>query len=340
MSTNTWKLIDGNIILLNKDTGNQSALKHSIIVNRDLSYKYWDYLAWSVAAYRDRDVLSIGYGAGTFAQLLSKWGIGSKGIGVEIDEFYKEIPNKNEDYRIEYCDFRDYLLQVESRYDTIIVDVYDEKGYVDDAYDTDWIKKYLSLRKNKGKVVFHCMDIIGSIIAANIPVPQTPTVLSTMVERIRKVTNEDIYIIPMWSSYLLWVGPPPHNISTEHKPLKWVDEFFKSRMNKIDKEESIPQLNKPWTYEKLQIVNKSIVDHLGNSNRDIYNKFIDIMGPILQNKLTNKQLDQIINQLKETKQNELLDAYSLSFLYAMREHWAKALETIKGYKLPFAGWVQ
>lgn len=129
----------------------------------------------------------------------------SRGIGIEIDELYKEIPNLFEGYTVEYYDFRDYLNRVNSRFDTIIVDVYDEKGYVDEAYDIEWIEKYLSFRNSEGKVVFHCIDMIGSILAANTPIPQTPTVLSTMVRRIRKVTD---YILHAFSTPPLEAFPP------------------------------------------------------------------------------------------------------------------------------------
>lgn len=342
MSISTWKLIDGNIVLLDKYTGESTELKHSVIVKNLLTYKYWDYLAWTVASLKDSDVLSIGYGAGTFVQLLNKWGIPSNGIGIELDQNYKEINTSFPGYEVKYCDFKEGLLQMQFKFDTIIIDVYDENGYVDDAYDVEWIENYLSLRKKNGKVVFHCMDIIGSLLAAEVPLPTTPTILSTMLQRIRTVTDEQIFIVPLWSSYLLWIGPHPNKIETVIPQVKWLDSFLRYRMNSIDiPDQNISVLSRPWTYTRIEEMNQCVFLELSKSEPvelERFNDLVQMMSPVLQGKSSINQINNIINTLSKSFIDNTGSNHALSFLFAMVGNWTDSFKVLEDQHLQFSGW--
>lgn len=345
MSLNTWKMINDAVVIYNPKTGEPTPLIHSVIVKSDLSYKYWDYLAWSAASINNSDVLALGYGAGTFAQLLHKWGITTKGIGIEIDESLKELHSLFNDYKVHYCDFRDGVKKLNTKFDTILIDVYDEKGYVDDAYDTEWIKIFLSLRKEKGRLVFHCMDLTGSFLAAGIPLLLIPSVLSTMLKRIRAVTNENIYVVPLWSSYLLWIGEPPQKIKSSILPVQWVDLFFHSRMMPIETIDvnKLEAFSRPWTYERLEENNKSLLFELNRRAPFLLSKFnhlVQIMEPALQRNSTVQELETIIKTLSSSisENDDVSSNHALSFLYAMIRNWSEAFRVLSKQKLEFPGW--
>ncbi|WP_226567858.1 class I SAM-dependent methyltransferase [Bacillus stratosphericus] len=343
MSTSTWKLIDDNIVVFDKKTGEPTELKHSAIVNSSLTYKYWDYLAWSAASLKNSEVLSVGFGAGTFAQLLEKWGIPSKGIGIEVDPNYKELNDSLTSYKVKYCDFTEGLSQIHNNFDTIIIDVYDENGYVDAAYGVEAIKTYLSLKKDNGRMVIHCLDILGTLLAAEVPLPTSSSILSTMIQRIKTVTDEPIYIVPLWSSYLIWVGPPPKSIETEKKPVKWLDTFLKSRMIKIDLPEgpNISELAVPWTYLQLEKINKGILLDLNTFAPEELKKFnilLNLVGPILKVKLSQKEINSIKNSLFEINNDASLHA--ASFILATIGNWTDAFGVLEGKKLSNPRWMK
>ena len=341
MST-SWKLIDDNIVLIDKETGEPTELKHSAIVNSLLTYKYWDYLAWSVASLKNSEVLSVGFGAGTFAQLLEKWGIQSKGIGIELDPNYEDLNDSLTSYKVKYCDFKEGLSQIHNQFDTIIIDVYDENGYVDAAYGVKAIETYLSLKKDNGRLVIHCLDILGTLLAAKVPLPTSPSILSTMIQRIKTLTDEYIYIVPLWSSYLIWVGPFPESIETEKKPVKWLDTFLKSRMNKIDLPEghNISELTAPWSYLQLDKINKGIFIDLNTFAPEELKKInllLNLMSPILKGNQSQKEIDSIINSLLETNNDASLHA--VSFILATIGNWADAFGVLEDKNLSKPRWM-
>ncbi|GGE69550.1 hypothetical protein [Priestia taiwanensis] len=343
MSISTWKLIDDHIVVVDKKTGTPTELKHSVIVKDLLTYKYWDYLAWSVATLRDSEVLAVGYGAGTFTQLLTKWGIPSTGVGIEIDENYKELHSLYPSYEVKYSDFRSGLADIKSTFDTVIIDVYDEDGYVDDAYDVEWMKTYLSLRKKNGRVVFHCMDLLATLLAAEVPLPTTPTILSTMLHRIRSVTDEPVYIVPLWSSYLLWIGPPPERIETNIPHVQWLDSFLCSRMKLVDVSESKSIFSRPWTYTNIAEVNSNVLLELKQSVPELlerFNTLVEVMGPVLQKPPTDDQIYSAINSLQGSALCEARNIHALSFLYAMLGNWQDSSKGLEEKNLEFLGWLE
>ena len=107
------------------------------------------------------------------------------------------------------------------------------------------------------------------------------------------MTLKDIFVIPMWSSYLLWVGNLGEKIDSCYNEVRWLDLFFKNRIIPIIREvHNIPQIERPWTYTKIQDYEKSIIDNLFLEDPDVYyrlTEIIEIMGPLLNNK--DKSLD-------------------------------------------------
>ncbi|MFJ7407635.1 MULTISPECIES: class I SAM-dependent methyltransferase [unclassified Lysinibacillus] len=332
-----WEIIDDNIVLCDRESGKLTNLKHSKIVRKKLTYKYWDYLAWAVATIPNNRVLSIGFGAGTFVQLLEKWGAHSSGVGLEIDDSFDDFNKLYANYDVIYGDFRNTLQSVHSDYDTIIVDVYNEQGYVEEAYDSVWIEKYLSLKKKDGIVILHCLDILGTLTAADISVPKVSTILNSLISSVRKLTNEEIYIVPLWTSYLLWIGPVPRRIDTNVEELNWLDKFFRLRLCQVDiLNNDLPVLDTPWSYQRINQVNSSIVESLKEldySEYDKYSNLIKILSNVLQKEPTIDEINMSIDMLENLNIGANPKIHLYSFLLAMKEEWVNAENVLDDNKL-------
>ncbi len=332
-----WEIIDDNIVLYDRVSGELTNLKHSKIVRKKITYKYWDYLAWAVATIPNNRVLSIGFGAGTFVQLLEKWRVPSSGIGLEIDDSFDDFNKLYADYDIKYGDFRDTLQNIHSDFDTIIVDVYNEYGYVEEAYDSKWIEKYLALKKKDGIVILHCLDILGTLTAADISVPKCPTILNSLISSVRKLTNDELYIVPLWTSYLLWIGPFPKKIETNVAELKWLDTFFRLRVCPVDVlDQDLLILDTPWSYQKLEQVNSSIVESLKEQDCTEYNKysnFIKILSNVLQKEPTIDKINLSLDMLEKINIDSNAKIHLYSFLLAMKEEWIMAEDVLDDNKL-------
>lgn len=331
-----WEIIDDNIVLCDRESGKLTNLKHSKIVRKKLTYKYWDYLAWAVATIPDNKVLSVGFGAGTFVQLLDKWGVCTSGVGLEIDDSFDDFNRLYANYNVMYGDFRESLRNIYTDFKTIIVDVYNEQGYVEEAYDTEWIEKYLSLKNKDGILILHCLDILGTLTAAGISIPKVSTILNSLISSVRKITNEEIYIVPLWTSYLLWIGPFPERIETNVKELKWLDKFFRLRMCSVESlGKDLPVLDTPWSYERLELVNTSIVESLKENDNeyDKYSNLIKILSNVLQKEPTIDEIDKSIDMLENLNINSNAKIHLYSFLLAMQEEWGMAEDVLKANQL-------
>lgn len=347
MSIRGWINADNSILVCDPKTGDPTPAKYSTYVQGELTYKYWDYLAWSIASLGiDSEILAIGYGAGTFLQLLQKWDIHTRGVGIELDSDLAKVglnwlPSPCT-LELIYGDFRKNIGNINSKFDLVMVDVYSAVGYVDDAYDIEWIKTFLSKRKSNGRIVFHCVDTVGSLIALGSSIPKLPSVLGTMLKRIRALTDDKIYIIPLWSSYLLWIGEPPFRIKTNKVSLEWLNRFLLARMIEIDlPEESSMVLPRPWTYTKISendnVLLKRLEEIGGNSLVNL-KSMTAIMGPVLNGSVEKRSIQSRIKEMNNTELFDTNKRHAQSFLSAMIKDWSEALDYLDD-KIKFPGWV-
>ena len=218
-----------------------------------------------------------------------------------------------------------------SKFDAVIVDVYNNRGYVDDAYDIAYLEKYLNLRTEKGVILLHCLDFMGTILASGLDIPMFPSVLTTMIRRIRSLVSEKIFIIPMWSSYLIWVGEPPKQLRIKSESVNWTDQFFRSRIYEITTVEiGIQNLQKPWTFDKITRSKNDLLMTLTKDNSGKMRKLqflLDIMTPVLE-RGDKKEITEAIRLLSSNNYRSVAKNHMLSFLYALRLEWKKALRLL------------
>ena len=248
-----------------------------------------------------------------------------------------DFNTEKDKFIIRYCNFKDFVKESTDKFDLIIVDVYDEKGYVSEAYDEQFFSLYLKLLRPNGRIVFHCVEFSGTLLATETEIKKVPSIFITMIMLIKSMTLKDIFVIPMWSSYLLWVGNLGEKIDSCYNEVRWLDLFFKNRIIPIIREvHNIPQIERPWTYTKIQEYEKSIIDNLFLEDPDVYyrlTEIIEIMGPLLNNK--DKSLDYSTAEysLKTLENKEHSIEHELSFIYALNKNWEKAMEHVSKYKL-------
>ncbi len=327
-----WEIIDNEIRLIDEESGKITNATHSIITDKMLTFDYWDYLAWAIATADCNDVLSIGHASGAFNQILNNWNMPARGMGFEIDSSYKQINSKYNNINVYYTDFRKGYDLIKSKYDTIVIDVYDNRGYVDDAYDTEWISNFLKLRKNNGKVLFHCIDFTATLLAANITIPSIPSFLISMIKRIRLITKEPIYIVPLWSTYLVWIGPYPKKIHSKLPQIQWVDRFFRSRIRVINEiNYDVEMIKKPWSYDVYEFTRLQMIKFLKEMVPKGMEKIHELkkMAEVFDNQQDIHKIDKIITYYKDNRKSRYEFNQIISVLYAMKGDWNNSMNFLE-----------
>lgn len=163
-----------------------------------------------------------------------------------------------------------------------------------------------------------------------------------MVQRIKSLTDEPIFIVPLWSSYLIWIGERPKIIETEKASVKWLDSFLRSRMSKIDLQEGlfISELPVAWTYLYLESINKGLLSEVHVHAPEEFKKFTNLpnlMSPILTRTPSHTDITNIMHNL--IKINNKASIHAASFLSAITKNCDEAINLLDGQTLVTPGWV-
>src|SRR5262245_53535717 len=155
------------------------AFVHSIRVQAPLTMRYWDYLAWAIEQRQPRRLLVLGLGGGTVLQLLERRGVVPPCVAVELDaEITASLRQQGwltyPQLTVHHGDARRFIEQPPAeRFDAIVVDVYDEHGYVQELY-TDLLGRLVEHLTPDGVLLLHCVDPMAKFPALRIAMPQRP----------------------------------------------------------------------------------------------------------------------------------------------------------------------
>ena len=348
----TWVKEDDTIWVAGDDGA--TGYSHSKRVTHDLTFKYWDYLAWgAMACGSSARVLSVGFGGGTFSQLLTRWGTGVHGIGIDVDaDLLRETTDwvDSGSWSVVAGDFRDVLGTYESRaFDAILVDVYAGQGYVKSAYEEPWMRHYLRLLRPGGRLLLHCIDPTAMLLALNVPVPadlKSPlrewlTLHETLEEPV------DVYVIPLWTTYLVWFGPAPNPLSSVrlNPAVAWVDQFFRKRLLSISALPGDVYHPESWTPHSLNALESAMLKNVFQRMpwlEPLIASMFRELGRVLRPRAqyTNQTVDEILDSLQQLGEVPVLSKHhAASFLHALKGDFGLASEELNRLPFRFGGWL-
>ncbi|WP_409366777.1 hypothetical protein [Lysinibacillus sp. 38-6] len=98
----------------------------------------------------------------------------------------------------------------------------------------------------------------------------------------------------------------------------------------------LPVLDTPWSYQRIEQVNSSIVESLkklNNSEFDKYSNLIKILSNVLQKEPTIDDINKSIDMLENLNIDANPKIHLYSFLLAMKEEWVMAENVLNDSKL-------
>jgi len=282
----------------------QLPLLHSVLLDKDnttsLSFRYWDYEAWIMSKFANEKILLLGIGGATSLQILKKLNITPKKvIGVDIDaNELKEKEILNYSYlTIVESDAYTYLNQTKEKFDLILVDVYNFKGYVENIYkDMELLNEKLY---SNGVIAFHCLDPMIKYSSFNFRFNELRPSPSYEISSLASLYFDNVYTIPLWTSSLILAEKNEltlfKHINSKstfelNKIYNWLDKFYKFRISKFNKlEDTFTRFKAPLDYKFIEKEDGINLKALFNALNKSYfkNRFIKVFGDIYNNKGSN-----------------------------------------------------
>ncbi|MBI3660951.1 hypothetical protein HY230_10855 [Candidatus Acetothermia bacterium] len=239
--------VAGQRLLMKMEGFDQDATHSVRLGENNITWSYWDSLAWSIYQTGPRHWLLLGLGGGTVLQLLQRWGFTPPCLAIELNrEITADLKHAGwftyPNLEIIHQDARDYVASCKSHFDAIIVDVYDDKGYVNELYRLPGLKHLLSCLSDRGTLVLHCLDpmmkfrSLGSLIS---PPPESAT-LRIMEEILQLGLQTCIY--PSWTSAMIVASSKSLDSNGSIRwaqkllgvetanPLRWLNAHLRSRL--------------------------------------------------------------------------------------------------------------
>jgi len=266
--------LENNSFLIAQGSSGQ-VLIHSVrLANSPLTFSYWDYLAWAIYRANPTHWLLLGLGGGTTLQLLTQWGVTSPCLGVEIDQSITEEVLQHgwityPSLKIVYMDAREFLRKPGvSDYSAIVVDLYDEQGFVEDLYFRPGLELLLECLRPGGVLLLHCWDpCIKFLGLGRFASPPPRSATCRIIAELESVAPI-IHVYPLWTSALVvvqraaetagtakWlkVAQRPLDSNDVPAPLFWFDSFVRAReLDPEDLLQDFRMFEDRLSYDRLQ----------------------------------------------------------------------------------------
>lgn len=263
-----WEVTDTYLLLRRSDSA--QPFQHSARVKgTSLSLRYWDYLAWAVQRQPVKNMLLLGLGGGTVLQLLQRWGVTPTCLAVEIDPTMTSTVKQHGwlDYpglTIVHADARQFIQNGNLRkFDTVIVDLYDECGFVQEVYRPPLIQRLASFLSPQGILLMHCLDPAVKYLALNLVLPRNiPSTSYTVASDLGALAME-VEVYPLWSSALVLAHrskekddvpePELREAKKASVELQWLSKFLAARRRTVqDLSNQCARLDDAYTYTVLE----------------------------------------------------------------------------------------
>ncbi len=349
----TWVKEDDTIWLVDAD--GTTGYSHSKRVTNDLTFKYWDYQAWSaMTCGSTARVLSVGFGGGTFAQILTRWGTQVHGVGIEVDADLIAETREWVDlssWPVIVGDFHDVLDTLEEgSFDAILVDVYDNHGYVKSAYEEPWIHRYFNLLRAGGRLLLHCVDPTAMLLALNLPIPgdlMSPLREWLTLHNTWWGDSVEVYVVPLWTTYLVWFGPAPGPISEPlpNPAATWIDQFFRKRFLPVYALPGDEYRPRSWTFDALTNLEAEVLQTVFRRMpwvEPLTTRMFAELAQVLRPRApyTIDTIDAIILNMEQRGDRSILaTCHAISFLKALKGDFGEALLDSDCLPFRFGGWL-
>lgn len=269
----SMRLENDRFLIAQSESG--QVLVHSVrLANAHLSFSYWDYLAWAIYRANPSHWLLLGLGGGTTLQLLTQWGVTPPCLGVEIDQSMTEKLFQHgwityPDLKIVYMDAKEFLRKPGvSNYGAIVVDLYDDQGFVEDLYSRPGLELLLECLRPGGVLLIHCWDpTIKFLGLGRFASPPPRSATCRIIAELESLTPI-IHVYPLWTSALVvvqrvteaagtakWpeVVQKPLNSDDVPTALFWFDSFMRAReLNSEELLQDFHVFEDRLSYEGLQ----------------------------------------------------------------------------------------
>lgn len=256
-------------VLVRREETGQLPLLHSVRVQDLLTMRYWDYLAWAVRRARPENLLVLGLGGGTMLQLLERWNYTPPCVGVEVDAALVEAAQAQgwltyPHLRTVVADARQYVQEQTGRFDVVVVDAYDNQGFVQELYTPPLLERLAGLLTPGGRLLLHCADPAVKYAAFHLRLPRKPASVTASVASDLARIGLTVRIFPLWSTALIEAvaGPAPALPFPEGAPLplQWLDAFLSLRGRSLeDFGQFVDRYDGPYQYAALdQMDNRAL----------------------------------------------------------------------------------
>jgi spermidine synthase len=183
---------------------------YSVRVRSPLTLRYWDYLAWAIEQVQPRRLLLLGLGGGTVLQLLERRGVVPPCVAIDLDPQVTDALRARgwltyPQLEVVHEDARSFVSRqpATETFDAIVVDVYDEHGYVRELYDPPLLRRLVRLLSPGGVLLLHCLDPMAKFPAFRMVMPERPFSPSCSVAQHLASLGMQVAAYPMWSSMLI-----------------------------------------------------------------------------------------------------------------------------------------
>lgn len=248
-------------------------------------------------------------------------------------------------------DFRDVVSNLEKgSFDAVVIDVYDHRGYVKPAYEEPWIHRYLELVRKGGRLLLHCIDPTATLLALNLPIPATVASPLRELLTLRDIAfgaAVEVYIIPLWTTYLVWIGPAPDPISDPlcSPAVAWLDKFLRKRLLPIPALPGDTYSPRSWAPSILGELETAVMQTtfqrmawLQPLTVQLFDELEKVLRPRAQ--YSGKDIDDILLNLANLGGRTVLAKhYAVSFLHTLKGDLVAAEKAVEGPPLRFAGWL-
>lgn len=111
-------------------------------------------------------VLILGFGAGSVKQILRKEyqyngkikGIEYDGKIIDLGRQYFDVPQNNDSFRLLHTDATVFLNETTSRFDLIVIDLFNELEIPDEFLEKSFLEKVMNCKSEKGIIIFNVID--------------------------------------------------------------------------------------------------------------------------------------------------------------------------------------
>lgn len=238
-------------------------LTHSVyLAKRNLTMGYWDALAWAVMRSEATNLLLLGLGGGTVLQLLKAHGRMPDCTAVEIDDSHPARLARDRwlsypRLKVVYADAREFLSRtIPEQFDAVVVDLYNNNGYVEEAYSAEILASAVALLTSRGVIILNCFDPAAKYLSFGLTFePPLPSPALAVAHRIAALGLE-VTVHPQWSSMAV-VGKrynrgSNQDLCLKSSPLRWLNLFNLATSKRIEEmQATLTPMSSDYTFEAL-----------------------------------------------------------------------------------------